>query len=358
MAGKYSLHYFKRPISQVSETDLVQFFTTQQEESDTLELKSYINYNDGKSKPEKNKEKLNSIISTICAFLNSEGGILIWGAPEEGREKKPYTGSLTPVEIELSKDQLMSKIVDSISPLPTQINITNVAVSGGNCYILEVNKSEYSPHQYKGTYYMRIDGATHTAPHHYVEALMKKISYPKLKVTLAMGDSRHSKVYSVTPIFIQISNDSPLIVGKNIYCEIAANGCFITEADQPPPKELTYSTIIVKFIGEILHHGMPKKIFLLILTKDFARNTYQGNLKVSVWSENSPVLYSEYTLSIYPKNGGFLFTEVINKNENNYIMDMPVQNSDEFTQSENAELLKIFIEEVYDKGQYLGYKQN
>ena len=45
-----------------------------------------------------------------------------------------------------------------------------------------MGKSDYAPHQFNGKYYMRIDGHTITTPHHYVEALMRKLPIQDLKV--------------------------------------------------------------------------------------------------------------------------------------------------------------------------------
>ena len=46
--------------------------------------------------------------------------------------------------------------------------------------IFEIQKSNYAPHQTSNTYYMRLDGQSKPAPHHYVEALFKQIRYPEI----------------------------------------------------------------------------------------------------------------------------------------------------------------------------------
>jgi hypothetical protein len=69
-------------ISDLSQSDLETYFTVGRKEANNIEFKSYIDHPaQGGSIISRDKEKLQKIFSSIGAFLNTGGGILIWGAP-------------------------------------------------------------------------------------------------------------------------------------------------------------------------------------------------------------------------------------------------------------------------------------
>jgi predicted HTH transcriptional regulator len=173
--------HFGKTLKELSIQDIKSYFLEERIETDQLEFKSINsigNIND----------KFAGIQRTVCAFLNSSGGLLIWGAPEglkvEGKKEKIFKGDLSLFNQILEKDFVVSKISDSIIPLPNNIR-TNIIIDGSkSIIIIEIDSSEYSPHQNADTYYMRIDGQTKPAPHHYIEALFKKITYPNIEAFL------------------------------------------------------------------------------------------------------------------------------------------------------------------------------
>lgn len=147
--------------------------------------------------------------------MNSSGGLLIWGAPEGVRPadggSKRFQGALTPYNVRIEKDSLINRITDRITPIPNRIRVKVCEHNGNYVFVFEIDTSEYSPHQTENTYYMRIDGQTRVAPHHYIEALFKKIKHPNiccyLKITnAAMLPNRHYRV----DFDIYIFNWSPL----------------------------------------------------------------------------------------------------------------------------------------------------
>lgn len=73
-----SQQFFGKPVDDLTYSDLTTHFAQPQEESDRIEYKSFRESGDFKKKEA-------TILKTICAFLNSGGGILVWGAPR--REK-------------------------------------------------------------------------------------------------------------------------------------------------------------------------------------------------------------------------------------------------------------------------------
>jgi predicted HTH transcriptional regulator len=168
--------HFGKPLNDLTLEDVSNFFSTEKIETDQLEFKSFGGLANDNYK---------GITRTICAFLNSKGGLLIWGAPAgtdvAGRNEKVFLGELSLINQVLVKDALISKVSDSITPLPSGIRV-KVIVQDVNCVcVFEVDESNYSPHQFDKSYVMRIDGQTKPAPHHYIEALFRRIKYPEVE---------------------------------------------------------------------------------------------------------------------------------------------------------------------------------
>lgn len=177
---KYTELYFGKSLSALTFDDIVNFFQEEKIESNKIEFKSFY------SKEEHSfQEKENGVLRTICGLLNSEGGIVIWGAPigknVPGKVEKVFLGALSPCDKLIEKDRFVSRVTDSITPTPRGIEFQRLENNSEYIYIIEVTQSTFSPHQFRNIYYMRIDGQTKPAPHHYIEALFKKITYPRLE---------------------------------------------------------------------------------------------------------------------------------------------------------------------------------
>ena len=186
----FSKNYFKKEnIEDITYDDVVNFFKEERQESDKIEYKSFVI-------SEKNDvpigKKIDGVIKSITGFLNSDGGLLIWGAPSgkklPNKIEKIFIGELSLVNQLYEKDQLISKISDRITPLPRGILFHRIENNKKYIYLFEIPKSEYSPHQFDNRFYMRIDGQSKPAPYHYVEALFKQIKFPKLNVYLKLFD--------------------------------------------------------------------------------------------------------------------------------------------------------------------------
>ena len=73
----------QKPIDQITEQDLVDYFQQERDETLFLEFKSYLDKSEDKRPPSvKAAEKERGVIKAVSAFLNSSGGLVIWGAPE------------------------------------------------------------------------------------------------------------------------------------------------------------------------------------------------------------------------------------------------------------------------------------
>lgn len=185
----YAKLYFGKEMNEVSYNDIESYFIDEKEESDKIEYKSF------KSETTRDKVNYDSLLESICGMLNSEGGLIIWGAPlgikhSSDNKRKIFKGALTTFSFAFEKDSFINKVTDSISPAPTGINIMPIEKEGKFVHIISIEKSMYSPHQYDYAYYMRLDGQTRKAPHHYVEAMMKKITFPVLSGKVLVGEPK------------------------------------------------------------------------------------------------------------------------------------------------------------------------
>src|SRR5688572_26774075 len=88
----------------ISYSHLETYFNVVRDETNHLEFKSYHSADDFN----KNSENL---LAPICSFLNSDGGVLIWGSPKTSKEGKRRfcQGPLSPLNVVIEKDDLLRK---------------------------------------------------------------------------------------------------------------------------------------------------------------------------------------------------------------------------------------------------------
>lgn len=163
MSFCYSL--FQKELTVLTFSDLDTFFSTTQEENAILEFKM-------------GEVSLETIHKEVAAFANTQGGLLILGAPKEidhpeKKNVKVCLGALTPCTKIPNPDTLVRSIASNISPSPTQIRVKEIQIEGGSVYIIDVAQSSNPPHQVNanGIYYIRMEREAKAAPHGIVEAL-------------------------------------------------------------------------------------------------------------------------------------------------------------------------------------------
>jgi predicted HTH transcriptional regulator len=137
-------NYFdKEKITNIKYNDVVHYFSEPKDENDKIEYKSFVeNPKDNQTEREK------KILQSICGFLNSDGGLIIWGAPKgkkvPPKKEKIFQRELDMVEYLYEKDAFISKITDSITPAPRGILFHRIDKGDKHIYILEIPHSAHT----------------------------------------------------------------------------------------------------------------------------------------------------------------------------------------------------------------------
>jgi hypothetical protein len=270
---------------------------------------------------------------SICAFLNSGGGILIWGAPlgraVEGRKEKIFQGELSPITHRIEKDSYINKISDSITPMPNNVMVFPLESEGRFICLFEVQDSEYSPHQFKNNYHMRLDGQTRIAPHHYIEALFRKITYPHLKGFIKLERLFHDKenvFLALTPLLFNLSklqNEHNLYYRIVVTKGIFENSSVSTDADSPY-RMGGHEKRVLKAL-DTMYYNEPYRSSEVIRFDYDTLQEADGKFEILLYfgGKLSPLRFSKYDLQIdlhnlNVKNLNELFIKI---EENTYTYD-------------------------------------
>jgi hypothetical protein len=186
--------------SQMNVDELTDYFSQGQEESERLEFKS-------------GDCTIQKLHREVCALANTDGGVIIYGAPTEteiddkkggnkSERRKICIGSLSPTKEDKTIDSLNQMFFTAITPAVVGIKIKKDSCGDGFIYIIDVPKSANSPHQVGGTgiYYIRIGTMSMPAPHGIVEALFNKKPPIELEIQFSVqtgeGDNLRHLVFS------------------------------------------------------------------------------------------------------------------------------------------------------------------
>lgn len=338
--------YFGKEFNELTYEDIENYFKEDRDESNKIEYKSYA---DEFGKTDAHKEKINGILRTISGLLNSEGGLILWGAPkgkqdETEPKRKIFMGELSPVPMFIEKDSFINKVTDSITPSPHGIQFYPFKKDDSYVYIIEVEKSSYSPHQFKNGYFMRLDGQTVPAPHHYIEALFKKITYPRLegyiKLKRVTNEQQNSRF--VLTFEMYIFNQSKLQNEENVVCRIIIDkGVFMNFL--LPAADNKYSNAgelnldpakSILFFGEVFYRSET-----ILISYDAVQESLDVRLFFTFGGKSSPLMLSEYLISL--KSIPFGLDDyndmILLYNENQYLHEK----SDKILLTEKEKLRKI-----------------
>lgn len=326
----YSKFYFGKDLANLIYQDIEKYFQTAKEESDKIEFKSFA------TKYSNTDQDLSNIKRAICAFLNSEGGIIIWGAPEgksiSGTHIKTFQGNLSPLQQKMDKDWLINKISDSITPLPVGIRLNCLEKNNKYLYIFEIQSSTYKPHMFGNIYWIRLDGQTKPAPHYLVEALFKQITYPNLEGFIKFKSISQNREKIYLDISIVIFNYSKLQNEEKVSFRLLCGECYFFHyfAQTLPHKDIYYNQgqeLVYQGHIDVLHFGTPAVIDekLVIMKGDPKFEAEKKvNLLLSFGGKKSPIKTSFYTLDFNKVDWdntvlpNYLITEI---EENKLIID-------------------------------------
>ncbi len=170
--------------------DIIDFFSEPQEESSILEFKS-------------GDVEINDLFKEVAAFLNTEGGLLIVGAPRETTKiigkttTKICQGDITYSSFK-NKDWLYQKLASNIVPSPVNLRIEEFILEKGNVFLIDIPQSSTPPHQSgaDGKYYIRLERDAKPAPHGIIQALFNKRKLPLLlaDITISKLDEYRSDI--------------------------------------------------------------------------------------------------------------------------------------------------------------------
>lgn len=245
----FSKQFFGKSLNKITYEDIEIFFEEEREESNILEFKS------GQDDDALFDDALNKkIIRAISSFLNSEGGLLIWGAPREvtkdkgSRKVKVAQGALYPNKVYNEKDHLLNKIIRSISYMPTGVKLVILEKGPAFLYVFEVQESDSKPHQYDSQYLVRIDGQTLPAPHYLVDSMFKAIKLPELDGRIIFSEWLRKGKNLIINFAVVIENRSILVNETNLSYQLVAHpGHFYSNS-----KGLHFSAK-----HDVLHYGRP-----------------------------------------------------------------------------------------------------
>ncbi len=308
----YAKSYFGKSLNDLAYQNIEDFFKEAKEESTRIEFKSYA------AGRRNFKDKLVGVIEGLCALLNSEGGILIWGAPEgkkiDGKKEEIFQDTLSPVDELKEKDGLINTISDTITPLPTGIAVKILSDNGQHVYVFEVQVSNYRPHQYKNIYWARLDGQTRPAPHYLVEALMRRITYPNieayLKITNKQMKSTGKTSSFILDIDIMICNFSEFQNEEDILLDATVGpGVFYGWQQNRNPTKL-YSqdghNLRIENLVKTLHFGLhavhSERIIVrkeeLSGDEELSINQHEMMIVILLGGKHSPVKFSKYIINV------------------------------------------------------------
>lgn len=179
---------------------LEQFISSQPEENLHLEFKSGAFFD---------ANKKDDITRAVTSFANSDGGLLIIGVKEKKTDGKSYADSIDGVQVDSkhSKEALENILISSISPKIDLLQILRLEENGRSIFILDIPKSERSPHMASDKrYYKRLNFQKIPMEHYEVEDyLYGRKKTPKLtaKFKFSASQSQNSNLEYTMEISIR-----------------------------------------------------------------------------------------------------------------------------------------------------------
>ncbi|WP_025741926.1 AlbA family DNA-binding domain-containing protein [Aquimarina pacifica] len=166
---RYSEKFFGKPLEQVTFDDVVRFCDKEPEERLHLEFKSSTN---------KVKDDISKLTKDVCAFLNTEGGLLIYGAPRDKDNKPKGPFFFTKMIV----NDLSKSLSDTLDPYHIDIRCHQIEIEGGNVILIDVPKSDELHQIVTKGFYIRVGEQSKPASTKLIESRLQKNLIPDLEI--------------------------------------------------------------------------------------------------------------------------------------------------------------------------------
>lgn len=215
--------------------------------------------------------------------------------------------------------------------MPNEISVNILEKENNTICVFEINESDYSPHQTGDKYYMRLDGQTRTAPHHYIEALFKKIKYPNLETVFKIVYAGvESGTYIRIDFRILFSNWSPMINEENFSFRIVTDlGIFKPYTfGETKNYRLDGHEYFKNSFKDVFYYGEPivETETILIDPYKLQEKNHLFELFVYFGGKHSPLKFSQYTLNLREISSSNFQKLIVDKLENKLIIDSHQEN--------------------------------
>jgi hypothetical protein len=219
-----------------------------------------------------------------------------------GKKEKVFKGTLSPCDKIIEKDSFISRLTDLITPSPKGIEFQRLEKDSKFVYIFDIEQSFYAPHQFRNIYYMRIDGQTKAAPHHYIEALFKKITYPKLEGYIKVNSFKIFGNNYILNFTYFIFNMSKLQNEHEIYYRISVTAGRFQNYNIPSQNGEIYAQdgheLRVLNAKSTLYYNEPltDSVNIIINPHNLVNLKYECKILFAFGGKQSPLMYSYYVL--------------------------------------------------------------
>jgi len=148
---------FGKAIHRVSIGDIESLIQNRIDESHNLEYKQ----------PSSNLEKdCNYLAKTMSGFLNTDGGVLVYGVSEKKEGRHRYPDAI--LWCAVSKERLEDLLKSRVQPWKETVSIRRIEKEeskGEGIFVIEVPKSDSPPHMHDFIYYQRLNFQTEPMAH-------------------------------------------------------------------------------------------------------------------------------------------------------------------------------------------------
>lgn len=183
------LSFFEN-IHAIDLTSLADYFSENRIESQNLEFKS-------------GEATIDKILKEVAALLNTQGGVLIIGAPREldraGNQPGTCRGPLTFSSFE-SVETLKTYLSHDIVPPPPRLELAQLKDAEHNVFLVKIPPSPMGPHQVlgNGKYYIRDGDKSRPATHREVEKMFVNRLRGNLDLQLSITKEKDYIKVSIT----------------------------------------------------------------------------------------------------------------------------------------------------------------